>query len=195
MTRRDRFLNRIMTFASFCHTCVFSGLRILYRLQGRSRHLKRRSFQHRSATDMNAEKKRIEAYILAAARKSGVPIPSGETLHEEPDFRFNDEIPALGILNVPENLTQSFERFELSPDLGPELSCGLEGNSDAPTPRQGIRTAPCARANSKRLCCIYQRFMMLGLVNLLFMCWLSKCHHLRNGYGEALKRLRLPFSI
>ena len=46
---------------------------------------------------MNAEKKRIEAYMLAAARRAGVPIPSGETPDEEPDFRFNDEIPALGI--------------------------------------------------------------------------------------------------
>jgi hypothetical protein len=46
---------------------------------------------------MNAEKKRVEAYMLAAARKAGVPIPSGETPDEEPDFRFNDEIPALGI--------------------------------------------------------------------------------------------------
>jgi hypothetical protein len=48
-------------------------------------------------TDMNAEKKRVEAYMLAAARKAGVPIPSGETPDEEPDFRFNDEVPALGI--------------------------------------------------------------------------------------------------
>lgn len=47
--------------------------------------------------DMNAEKKRVEAYMLAAARKAGVPIPSGETPDEEPDFRFNDEVPALGI--------------------------------------------------------------------------------------------------
>jgi len=46
---------------------------------------------------MNAEKKRVEAYMLAAARIAGVPIPSGETADEEPDFRFNDEIPALGI--------------------------------------------------------------------------------------------------
>lgn len=46
---------------------------------------------------MNAEKKRIEAYMLEAARKAGVPIPSGETADEEPDFRFNNEIPALGI--------------------------------------------------------------------------------------------------
>lgn len=46
---------------------------------------------------MDVEKKRIEAYMLAAARKAGVPIPNGETPDEEPDFRFNDEIPALGI--------------------------------------------------------------------------------------------------
>lgn len=46
---------------------------------------------------MNVEKKRVEAYVLAAARKAGVPIPTGETPGEEPDFRFNDETPALGI--------------------------------------------------------------------------------------------------
>jgi len=51
----------------------------------------------RGVTDMNAEKKRIEAYMLAAARRAGVPIPSGETPDEEPDFRFNDEVPVLGI--------------------------------------------------------------------------------------------------
>jgi hypothetical protein len=45
---------------------------------------------------MNAEKKRVEAYMLTAAREAGVPIPSGETPDEEPDFRFN-ETPALGI--------------------------------------------------------------------------------------------------
>jgi hypothetical protein len=49
------------------------------------------------AANMNAEKKRIEAYMLAAARKAGVPIPTSETPDEEPDFRFNDEIPPLGI--------------------------------------------------------------------------------------------------
>jgi hypothetical protein len=48
-------------------------------------------------TDMDAEKKRIEAYMLAAARKAGVPIPTDESPDEEPDFRFNDEVPALGI--------------------------------------------------------------------------------------------------
>jgi len=46
---------------------------------------------------MDAEKKRVEAYMLAAVRKAGVPIPSGETPDEEPDFRFNDEVPVLGI--------------------------------------------------------------------------------------------------
>lgn len=51
----------------------------------------------RNSTEMNAEKKRVETYILAAARKVGVPIPNGETADEEPDFRFSEEIPALGI--------------------------------------------------------------------------------------------------
>jgi hypothetical protein len=46
---------------------------------------------------MNAEKKRVETYVLAAARKAGVPIPNGEVADEEPDFRFNDEVPGLGI--------------------------------------------------------------------------------------------------
>jgi hypothetical protein len=46
---------------------------------------------------MNAEKKRVEAYMLAAARKAGIPIPNGEIADEEPDFRFNDEVPGLGI--------------------------------------------------------------------------------------------------
>ncbi len=46
---------------------------------------------------MNAEKKRVEAYMLVAARNAGVPIPCSETADEEPDFQFNDEIPALGI--------------------------------------------------------------------------------------------------
>ncbi len=46
---------------------------------------------------MNAEKKRVEAYMLIAAREAGVPIPNGEIPDEEPDFRFDDHIPALGI--------------------------------------------------------------------------------------------------
>jgi hypothetical protein len=45
---------------------------------------------------MNAEKKRVEAYMLASARKAGVPIPNDEIPNEEPDFRFN-VIPPLGI--------------------------------------------------------------------------------------------------
>jgi hypothetical protein len=43
------------------------------------------------------EKKQVEAYMLTAARKAGVPIPSGEIESEKPDFRFDHEIPALGI--------------------------------------------------------------------------------------------------
>ncbi len=35
--------------------------------------------------------------MLAAARSVGVPIPIGEKPDEEPDFRFNDQTPALGI--------------------------------------------------------------------------------------------------
>jgi hypothetical protein len=46
---------------------------------------------------MDEEKKRIEAYVLAAARTAGVPIPHGETPDEEPDFRFDNQTPALGI--------------------------------------------------------------------------------------------------
>ena len=44
-----------------------------------------------------AEKKRIEAWILDAARKAGVPIPLGEIAGEEPDFRFPNETVSLGI--------------------------------------------------------------------------------------------------
>jgi hypothetical protein len=39
---------------------------------------------------VDAEKKRVKANMLAAARKAGVPIPNGEMPDEEPDFRFND---------------------------------------------------------------------------------------------------------
>jgi len=46
---------------------------------------------------MNAEKKQIETHMLTAAREAGVPIPTGEIPDEEPDFRFSDEVPALGI--------------------------------------------------------------------------------------------------
>jgi hypothetical protein len=34
-----------------------------------------------------SDKKRIEAWILNAAREAGVPIPVGEIPGEEPDFR------------------------------------------------------------------------------------------------------------
>jgi hypothetical protein len=46
---------------------------------------------------MDAEKKRIESYVLAQARRAGVPIPAGEIPGEEPDFHFNTEAGALGI--------------------------------------------------------------------------------------------------
>lgn len=51
----------------------------------------------KSVTNLDAEKKRIETHMLAAARGAGVPIPTGETPDEEPDFRFYDQTPALGI--------------------------------------------------------------------------------------------------
>jgi hypothetical protein len=35
---------------------------------------------------MDAEKKRVEAWMLAAARKAGVPIPIGEIAGEDPGF-------------------------------------------------------------------------------------------------------------
>lgn len=63
---------------------------------------------------MNAEKKRIEAYMLAAARNAGVPIPTGETPDEEPDFRFNDETPALGI-ELSEVLRPASSNFGILP--------------------------------------------------------------------------------
>lgn len=46
---------------------------------------------------MNPEKKKIEAYILAAAREAGAPVPDKEIPGEEPDFRFHTEAGALGI--------------------------------------------------------------------------------------------------
>jgi hypothetical protein len=46
---------------------------------------------------MDPEKKRIERYMLSAARDAGIPIPVGEESGEEPDFRFNRENPPLGI--------------------------------------------------------------------------------------------------
>ena len=40
---------------------------------------------------MDLEKKRIEQYMLSAARDAGVPIPLGEEPGEEPDFRFTQD--------------------------------------------------------------------------------------------------------
>src|ERR1700720_2413416 len=45
----------------------------------------------------NEEKKTIEAWMLSAARKAGVPIPVGEIHGEDPDFTFNPETGSLGI--------------------------------------------------------------------------------------------------
>ena len=50
-----------------------------------------------SMTDRNGEKKLIEARALAAARKAGAPIPTGEMPGEEPDFRFATATCTLGI--------------------------------------------------------------------------------------------------
>jgi hypothetical protein len=44
-----------------------------------------------------ASKKEIEARALAAARKAGAPIPTGEIPGEEPDFRFDTETGVLGL--------------------------------------------------------------------------------------------------
>jgi hypothetical protein len=51
------------------------------------------------ATKLNreAEKKRVEAYMLSAARESGLPIPTGESASESPDFRFQTDAGLLGI--------------------------------------------------------------------------------------------------
>jgi hypothetical protein len=45
----------------------------------------------------NEEKKRIEAFVLSAARNAGVPIPTGEIPGEQPDFRIETETGTLGI--------------------------------------------------------------------------------------------------
>ena len=43
------------------------------------------------------DKKIVEAYMLSAARKAGMPIPAGEVAGEEPDFRFATDAGPLGI--------------------------------------------------------------------------------------------------
>jgi hypothetical protein len=46
---------------------------------------------------LNEAKKVIEARVLAAARKVGIPMPAGEIPSEQPDFRFETEAGALGV--------------------------------------------------------------------------------------------------
>lgn len=45
----------------------------------------------------NQQKKEMEQRALAAARKAGAPIPTGEVAGEEPDFRFHTPVGVLGI--------------------------------------------------------------------------------------------------
>jgi hypothetical protein len=47
--------------------------------------------------DREAEKKRIELYVLTTARNAGVPIPPEEIPGEEPDFRFSGDTGVLGV--------------------------------------------------------------------------------------------------
>lgn len=51
------------------------------------------------ATELNreAEKKRVETFMLSAARESGLPIPTGEIASESPDFWFQTDTGLLGI--------------------------------------------------------------------------------------------------
>jgi hypothetical protein len=42
-------------------------------------------------------KKIVEAYMLSAARKAGMPIPVAEIASESPDFRFETDSGPLGI--------------------------------------------------------------------------------------------------
>jgi hypothetical protein len=60
----------------------------------------------------HAEKKRIEAWVLTAARTAGVPIPEGEVPGEEPDFRISDA--TLGI-EVTEILRPASSNFGILP--------------------------------------------------------------------------------
>jgi hypothetical protein len=59
---------------------------------------------------MDPGKKRVEEYMLSAARDAGVPIPAGEKPGEEPDFRF----PALGI-ETSEVLRPASSNFGIVP--------------------------------------------------------------------------------
>jgi hypothetical protein len=63
---------------------------------------------------MDPEKKRIEQYMLSAARDAGVPIPTGEEPGEEPDFRFTQQNPPLGI-ETSEVLRPASSNFGIVP--------------------------------------------------------------------------------
>ena len=43
------------------------------------------------------DRKIVEAYMLSAARKAGIPIPFGEIVGEKPNFRFSSNDGPLGI--------------------------------------------------------------------------------------------------
>lgn len=59
-------------------------------------------------------KKEIEQLVLDAARSAGVPIPRGEVVGEEPDFRFHTETGELGI-DVSELLRPAFTNHGIVP--------------------------------------------------------------------------------
>lgn len=63
---------------------------------------------------MDLEKKRIELYMLSAARDAGIPIPTGEEPREEPDFTFTQAIPPLGI-ETSEVLRPASSNFGIVP--------------------------------------------------------------------------------
>jgi hypothetical protein len=58
--------------------------------------------------------KEIELRVLSAARKAGVPIPTGEIVGEEPDFRFKTEFGDLGI-ELPEVLSPASTKEGITP--------------------------------------------------------------------------------
>jgi hypothetical protein len=62
----------------------------------------------------NQEKKQTEQRVLAAARETGAPIPTGESAGEEPDFRFLTPNGTLGI-EVSEVLRPASTNFGISP--------------------------------------------------------------------------------
>lgn len=68
----------------------------------------------RNGMNRNHEKKRAERLALAAARKAGAPIPTGELAGEEPDFRFLTPDGPLGI-EVSEVLRPPSSNHGISP--------------------------------------------------------------------------------